>query len=178
VAQACRDTERLRFAYVTAAGEQADRFVEPFRLVALGRRWYLVAFDLDRGDWRSFRLDRVGDPRPTGARFAPRSLPGGDAAEFVRAGITSRLPVHHVEAEVRAPADDVRARIGQWSTVEPTGPGSCRVRMEADDLSWPALALGTVGAEFAVLTPPELRELLAEWGGRFGRAAAVGPLSA
>ena len=79
---------------------------------------------------------------------------------------------------MRAPADDVRARIGQWATVEPTGPGSCRVHMEADDLSWPALALGTVGAEFVVLTPPELRELLAEWGGRFGRAAAVGPLSA
>jgi predicted DNA-binding transcriptional regulator YafY len=178
VAQACRDTERLRFAYVTAAAEQADRFVEPFRLVALGRRWYLVAFDLDRGDWRSFRLDRVSDPRPTGARFAPRALPGGDAGEFVRAGITSRQTNHRVEVEVRAPADEVRARIGQWSTVEPAGPGSCRVRMEADDLSWPALALGAVGAEFAVLTPPELRELLAEWGGRFGRAAAVEPRSA
>jgi predicted DNA-binding transcriptional regulator YafY len=178
VAQACRDTERLRFGYTTASGEAAERFVEPFRLVALGRRWYLVAYDLDRGDWRSFRLDRLDAPRATGARFAQRSLPGGDAAEFVRAGITSRHPTHHVAAEVRAPADDVRARIGQWSTVEPTGKGSCRVRMEADDLSWPALALGAVGAEFTVLSPPELRELLSDWSGRFGRAAAEVPRSA
>ncbi|WP_116452990.1 helix-turn-helix transcriptional regulator [Blastococcus litoris] len=173
VAQACRDTERLRFGYTTASGESAERFVEPFRLVALGRRWYLVAFDLDRGDWRSFRLDRLSAPRSTGARFAPRSLPGGDAAEFVRAGITSRQPGHRVEAEVQAPADEVRARIGQWSTVEPTGARSCRVHMEADDLSWPALALGTVGAEFAVLSPPELRDLLGEWSGRFAAAASA-----
>lgn len=171
VAQACRDTERLRFGYTTASGETSERFVEPFRLVALGRRWYLVAFDLDRGDWRSFRLDRLGEPRSTGARFAPRMLPGGDAAEFVRAGITSRQPGHRVEAEVQAPAEEVRARIGQWSTVEPTGTGSCRVHMEVDDLSWPALALGTVGAEFAVLSPPELRDLLAEWSGRFAAAS-------
>ncbi len=178
VAQACRDTERLQFTYVTAAGEQADRLVEPFRLVALGRRWYLVAYDIDRGGWRSFRLDRLSGSRPTGARFAPRALPGGDAAEFVRAGIGSRHPSLHVEAEVQARADDVRARIGQWSTVEPTGPCTCRVRMEADDLSWPALALGAVAAEFTVLAPPELRDLLGEWSGRFGRAAAEGPRSA
>ncbi len=173
VAQACRDTERLQFVYTAANGDRTERLVEPFRLVALGRRWYLVAFDLDRGDWRSFRLDRLGDPRPTGARFAPRTLPGGDAAEFVRAGIVSRQQSHRVEAEVQSPADDVRARIGQWSTVEPTSAGSCRVRMEADDLSWPALALGMVGAEFTVVSPPELGALLVEWSGRFARAADV-----
>jgi predicted DNA-binding transcriptional regulator YafY len=175
VAQACRDTERLRFGYTTASGEAAERFVEPFRLVALGRRWYLVAYDVDRGDWRSFRLDRLSSPRATGARFAQRTLPGGDAAEFVRAGITARQATQHVAAEVRAPADDVRARIGQWSTVEPTGPNTCRVHMEADDLSWPALALGMVGAEFTLTGPPELQELLGEWGRRFARAAAQLP---
>jgi predicted DNA-binding transcriptional regulator YafY len=172
VAQACRDTERLAFTYTAADGARSDRLTEPFRLVALGRRWYLVAYDLDRGDWRSFRLDRLADPRATGARFAPRRLPADDAATFVRAGIGSRTPVHHVEVLVDAPADDVAARIGRWSTVEDAGDGRCRVLMEADDLSWPALALGAVGAGFTVVSPPELVELLGEWGGRFTRAAA------
>jgi predicted DNA-binding transcriptional regulator YafY len=174
VAQACRDTERLRFGYATAAGERSERFVEPFRLVALGRRWYLVAYDLERGDWRSFRLDRLADPRPTGARFAPRPLPGGDAAEFVRNGITARHQGVRVDVTVRAPADDVRARIGRWSVVEPVGADTCRVRMESDDLSWPLLALGMAGAEFTVHSPPELGDLLADWGGRFTRAAGEG----
>jgi len=175
VAQACRDTERLEFSYTAADGARTDRLTEPFRLVALGRRWYLVAYDLQRGDWRSFRLDRLGDPRATGAHFAPRRLPADDAVAFVRAGIGSRVPAHAVEALVRAPAADVRRRIGQWATVEDAGEGTTRVRMDADDLSWPALALGMAGAEFTVLSPPELGELLGEWSRRFSRAAAEAP---
>jgi predicted DNA-binding transcriptional regulator YafY len=173
VAQACRDTERLAFAYTAANGERTERLVEPFRLVALGRRWYLVAYDVARGDWRSFRLDRLAGPSSTGARFAPRPLPGDDAAAFVRAGIGTRVPTHDVEVLVHASADDVRRRIGQWATVEEVGTGRCRVRMEPDDLSWPALALGMVGAEFTVVSPPELGALLVEWSGRFARAADV-----
>jgi predicted DNA-binding transcriptional regulator YafY len=171
VAQACRDTERLAFGYTTATGEPSERLVEPFRLVALGRRWYLVAYDVARGDWRSFRLDRLTGPAVTGARFAPRRLPAEDAEAFVRAGIGARQPTHDVEVLVQAPADVVLRRIGQWATVEELGEGRCRVRMEPDDLSWPALALGMVGAEFTVVSPPELRELLQEWSGRFTRAA-------
>src|SRR6185312_1645581 len=84
VALACRDGERITFAYTAADGARTDRSVEPFRLVSLGRRWYLVGYDLDRGDWRSFRLDRLAGPQGTGARFAPRRLPAPDAAAFVR----------------------------------------------------------------------------------------------
>jgi predicted DNA-binding transcriptional regulator YafY len=178
VAQACRDTERLAFSYTAADGVRTDRSTEPFRLVALGRRWYLVAYDLDRADWRSFRLDRLSGLRATGARFAPRRLPAEDAAAFVRAGIGARVPTFEVEVLVRAPADDVRRRIGQWSTVEDAGEGTCRVHMEPDDLSWPALALGMVDAEFTVLSPPELGVLLGEWGRRFTRAAAGTPAPA
>ena len=88
-ALACRDAERIRFGYGAASGERTERHVEPHRLVALDRRWYLVAYDLTRNDWRSFRLDRViGVPRPTGARFRPRELPVADAAEFVRRNAT------------------------------------------------------------------------------------------
>ncbi|MGY1822772.1 helix-turn-helix transcriptional regulator [Geodermatophilus sp. SYSU D00079] len=171
VAQACRDTERLAFGYTAADGTPTEREVEPARLVALGRRWYLVAYDLGRGDWRSFRLDRLTAPRPTGARFAPRRLPAEDAAAFVRAGMGPRATPVVVEAVVAAPADQVRARIGRWARVVEEGPGSSRVHLETDALDWPAFALGSLGAEFTVVTPPELRGLLREWADRFARAA-------
>jgi biotin operon repressor BirA-like protein len=172
VASACRDTERITFGYTAAGGARSERHAEPFRLVALGRRWYLVAYDLDRGDWRSFRLDRLTAPRGTGSRFAPRTLPADDAAAFVQAGIADAPAPFAVEVLVAATAMRVRARIGRWATVEATGDGTCRVRMRADDLSWPATALGAVGAEFTVVSPPELLDLLGDWGSRFGRAAA------
>jgi predicted DNA-binding transcriptional regulator YafY len=172
VASACRDTERITFGYTAAGGARSDRHVEPFRLVALGRRWYLVAYDLDRGDWRSFRLDRMSAPRGTGARFAPRRLPADDAVAFVRAGIAETPAPFAVEALVAAPADRVRDRIGRWVTVEETAPGACLVRMKADDLRWPAMALGAVGALFTVIGPAELTDLLRDWGGRFTRATA------
>src|SRR5581483_1282937 len=98
VALACRDTERLRFSYTAAGGERTERHAEPYRLVLLGRRWYLVGYDLTRQDWRSFRLDRLTGPRGTGARFRPRELPAADAAAFVRDGIGSATAVYQVEA--------------------------------------------------------------------------------
>ena len=110
-AMACRDAERLRFSYTAASGEQTDRHVEPYRLVLLGRRWYLVGYDLTRQDWRSFRLDRLAGPRGTGARFRPRELPAADAAAFVRAGIGSATAVYEVEALADAPAATVRERV-------------------------------------------------------------------
>lgn len=175
VAQACRDDERLRFGYTAADAHVTARHVEPLRLVRLGRRWYLVAYDLDRHDWRSFRLDRMADPVATGARFRPRELPAADAASFVRAGIGSLPTPYLVEALVRAPAEQVRGLIGRWAEVIDTGAdhaGGCLVRMRADSLEWPAMALGRVGAEFTVLGPTEMREYLRDWGGRFARAVS------
>lgn len=170
VAQACRDEERLRFSYTGRSGDQTERHVEPHRVVSLGRRWYLVAYDLTRHDWRSFRLDRLESPRGTGTRFRSRELPAADAAAFVRAGIDSVPAAHTVEALVYAPASGVRAALGQWGTVEDIGHDRCRLRMTADNLDWPALALGAVGAEFEVLGPPELIDHLREWSERFNRA--------
>jgi predicted DNA-binding transcriptional regulator YafY len=89
IALACRDTERIRFSYTAASGQQAGRHVEPHRLVLLGGRWYLAGYDLDRQGWRSYRLDRLAAPNGTGIRFRPRELPAADAAAFVRAGIQS-----------------------------------------------------------------------------------------
>jgi predicted DNA-binding transcriptional regulator YafY len=172
VALACRDSERIRFGYVAASGAPSRRHVEPHRLVSLGRRWYLVGYDLDRQDWRSFRLDRLTEPAGSGARFRPRELPAENAAAFVRAGISLAWATYEVEAVVQAPADRVRQQIGRWVTVEPDGPDRCRIRMTTDQLEWPLMGLGTVGAEFTAVSPPELLEMAREWGGRFTRAAA------
>lgn len=172
IAQACRDEERMRFSYTAQTGEPTDRHVEPHRLVSLGQRWYLVAFDLTRHDWRSFRMDRLQGPRGTGARFRPRDLPARNAAAFVREGIESAPAVHAVEAVVHAPVATVRAALGQWATIEEIDDERCRLRMTADSLNWPALALGSVGAEFEVVGPPELAEHVREWGARFSRATS------
>ena len=169
-ARACRDAERIRFRYTAARGERTDRDVEPHRLVRVGRRWYLVGYDLVRHDWRSFRADRLSDLDVTGLRFRPRELPATDAAAFVRAGLTELSRSHQVEVLVDAPAATVRERIGQWTTVEELDAGRCRVRMTANSLDWPAMALGAVRADFQVVEPPELREHLQDWAARFARA--------
>jgi predicted DNA-binding transcriptional regulator YafY len=174
LAQACRDTERVEFGYVAADGAATARLAEPFRLVSLGRRWYLVAYDLHRHGWRSFRLDRIEAPRSTGARFRPRDLPAADAAAFVRAGITHAAWTHAVEVLVAAPPAAVQETVGRWARLEDAGGGRTLLRMQADDLTWPAFALGSIGAEFTVVSPPELADLVAEWSARFGRAGTPG----
>jgi predicted DNA-binding transcriptional regulator YafY len=170
-AMACRDAERLRFSYTAASGEQTDRHVEPYRLVLLGRRWYLVGYDLTRQDWRSFRLDRLAGPRGTGARFRPRELPAADAAAFVRAGIGRATAVYEVEALVDAPAETVRERFGRWAAVEEVSETRSRIRMTVDQLEWPMMLLGSLGAEFEVISPPELLDQVRDWARRFTQAS-------
>lgn len=158
VAQACRDSERLRFDYADRDAYRSERRVEPYRLVLLGRRWYLVAWDLDRADWRSFRLDRLSEPRSTGGQFAPRELPFEDAAAFLRTGIESVARQLQVEAIVDTSAEAARSRLGAWATVEPLDDGRCRVRMASDALEWPTVALCTLGVGFEIVGPPEMVE--------------------
>lgn len=173
VAQACRDHEPLRFDYAGLDAEASHRWVEPHRLVALGRRWYLVAYDRDRQDWRSFRVDRLSAPEPTGQRFRPRELPGGDAVAFVQNGIHRWIVRHHVRVRVAAEPETVRPFVGRWGRVTPLegAQGGSLLEMEVDSLSWPLMVLGEVGADFVVESPPELVEAVAEVAARFARAA-------
>jgi predicted DNA-binding transcriptional regulator YafY len=177
VALACRDTERVTFAYRAADGQRSDRHVEPHRLVALGRRWYLVAYDLGRHDWRNFRVDRLTGLSATGARFRPRELPAADAADFVRSRIGALPSAYRVEVRLGAPASLVRERIGRWCTVEEIDATTCLVRMTTDSLDWAAVALGASGAEIEVRSPPELARHLREWGERFSRVESAFPPS-
>jgi predicted DNA-binding transcriptional regulator YafY len=170
VALACRGTEQLRFDYADAYGERTERHVEPHRLVCLGRRWYLVAYDLTRQDWRTFRLDRLTAPKGTATRFRPRELPAADAAEFVRAGQRPLPNPHLIEVLADTPATTAHRLIGRWCTVEEVDTDRCRIRMSTDSLDWACTALGMLGADFHVVRPSALVAHLADWSERFQRA--------
>lgn len=175
IAQACRDDERLEFRYDGRGGPPTHRRVEPHRLVTLGRRWYLVGYDLGRMDWRTFRVDRLSSPRLTGTRFRPRELPADDAAAFVREGIEAARTHILVEVHLHAPAAVVAKAAGRWAEVTAIGEDRCRMVMDVDTLDWPMLLLGSIDADFDVVSPPELAEQVRAVAARFGRAG--GPVS-
>ncbi|WP_182113184.1 MULTISPECIES: YafY family protein [unclassified Actinotalea] len=173
VAVACRDEVRLAFSYTSRAGAASDRHVEPFRVVPVEGTWYLVAWDLDRVDWRVFRLDRVRDVVRSGTRFAPHRLPADDAAAYVRERVSGGPGRLRVEAVVEAPAAEVRRRVRWWLSVEEEGPDRCRVRLDVDDPLWGATALALTGAPFTVVGPPELVPALRDVAARFTAAAGA-----
>ncbi|MFF4491169.1 helix-turn-helix transcriptional regulator [Streptomyces sp. NPDC001544] len=165
--------ERLRFAYRAKDGSESRRLTEPYRLVSTGRRWYLVAYDLNRDDWRTFRVDRVSDPFATGARFTPRELPTGSAAEYLRRSIHGRQDGYEYEVEFAESVDFVASRVPAWvGRPEPVGSGGCVVRgTSGGPTEWLAARLAMVGCDFVVRRPEELRICVRELGGRLSRAA-------
>ncbi|MEW2402786.1 YafY family protein [Streptomyces sp. NPDC046862] len=176
MASAVAGQERLRFAYRSGDGAETRRLTEPYRLVSTGRRWYLVAYDLDRADWRTFRVDRVTDPFATGARFAPRELPTGSAAEYLRRSMYGGKETHALDVTFAAPAEAVAARLPKWmGPPEPVDEHSCRLRAGADgSLEWLAVRLAMLRCEFTVHEPPELVAIVRELGARLTRAAGDG----
>lgn len=174
MASAVTGRERLRFAYRAGDGAETRRLVEPYRLVSTGWRWYLVAYDLEREDWRTFRVDRVSDPFATGARFTPRELPTGDAAKFLTRSMARRQPELAVEVSFAAPAEFVASRLpASMGPLERTGEHGCRLRaVVTDSLEWVALRLALVDCEFTAHQPPQLVSYLNDLGGRLTRAGA------
>lgn len=167
LAQACRDDEAVSFAYTAADGSATVRRVEPHRLVNLGRRWYLAAYDRDRHDWRSFRVDRVqGTPTTSGQRFRPREIPGGDAAAYVSQGLRNRPRQHQVVVTMAVAAATAEASVGRWASIEPLGEDRCRMTMDTDSLDWPVLVLAGLDCDFEVEGPDELGALLARLAAR------------
>jgi predicted DNA-binding transcriptional regulator YafY len=160
IAGACRDRERLRFAYRSRDASESQRHVEPHSLVNLGRRWYLVAWDCDRQDWRTFRVDRLERPRPAGARFQPRTLPAKDPAAYVAANLSGTPMRYQARVTLHAPAAEVRERPHLWGTVAAIDERTCEYRTSDDKLDWLALRIGMLGIAFEVHEPPELVEAL------------------
>jgi predicted DNA-binding transcriptional regulator YafY len=174
LAAACRDHELVRFAYRGRDGAETRRTVEPHGLAALGRRWYLVAWDPGRDAWRTFRVDRVTAATGAGGRFRPRTVPGGDVAAYVQRNLAGVVYRHEAEVVFHAPAAEVRRRLPRaFGAVEPLGPDRCRHRASDDDLDWLAVRLAMVGVPFTVDGPPELRASLAALADRCRTAAAA-----
>ncbi len=160
LARACRDTVRVRFAYRPRDGAVTERRVEPVRLVATSRRWYLMAWDLDREDWRTFRLDRLDELEVTTWRFAPREHP--DPVAFVQQSVVAAPYRHVARVRLSAPLAQVAERItAQMGSLEPDGPDSCLLTAGGDDLLGMVFFLASLDCELDVLEPPELREVFA-----------------
>jgi len=167
LARACRDHEHARFDYRDARGDASQRDVEPHHVVPLDRRWYLVAWDLDREAWRTFRLDRIADPRSTRRRFTPRVLPASDPATYIRQTITTLKSAYDVELVVAAPLEAVERHLGPWATATRDDADTTRIRMHIPDLGWAVMMLTVLDAEVCHVEPAELRSLLSELAQRF-----------
>jgi predicted DNA-binding transcriptional regulator YafY len=173
LARACRDEFEAGFEYPSDSGP-ARRRVEPYRLVASDRRWYLFAFDLDRDDWRSFRVDRMSEVAARTWRFRPR--PGPDAAAFVQEGVASRVYRHQARFLIHAPARTVRAQIpASAAVVHDRGSDRCEVISGAGTLDFVLLHMVLLGHDFEVLEPVELRERCRVLAERLSRAHRAGP---
>jgi predicted DNA-binding transcriptional regulator YafY len=114
LALACRDSERIRFAYSDGAGNRSNRVVEPHSLVTASRNWFLVCWDLDRADWRTFRVDRMSKLFDTRVRFAPRPLPTGTAADYVASTLSALRRRVRIDVILQLPLAQVRAAFGAW----------------------------------------------------------------
>lgn len=173
IAAACRDNEGLRFGYRSRENATSRRQVEPHRLVHLNRRWYLVAWDTGRDDWRTFRVDRIAGRLSPGARFAPRPLPGGDAAAFVSEGVATLSERWKAEIVLHAPVAEAKKRVpSHHGSLTAIDDDRCLLHVGADWLPALAIYIANVGYEFEVREPPELVDEVRALAGRFTRATS------
>jgi predicted DNA-binding transcriptional regulator YafY len=174
LAAACRDHARLRFAYHDRERTTTRRDVEPYRLVNWGRRWYLVAWDVDRADWRTFRVDRLVLRLPFGERFVSRPLPDEDVAAYVARGVAQSTWRYRARVVVHAPAATISERIGRFvGTIEPIDEGTCVVDAGADNPETLAVYLGMLGADFTVDAESGLAEHLGRLADRYRAAVSA-----
>ncbi|MFJ8112941.1 helix-turn-helix transcriptional regulator [Streptomyces sp. NPDC096132] len=182
LSRAIHAREELRFDYTPGPGclgpngsADAPRRVQPHHLVTWRHRWYLVAWDLDREDWRTFRVDRVRPRTPTGPRFAPREIPGGHVSAFLTSrfrgndGTTTDWPCQG-EVVLHLPAADV-APFVQDGVVEELGPHHCRLTLGSWSWAGLAAALGRFDTEIEVIGPPQLASAFGDLAARYARAA-------
>jgi len=157
LAHACRDHERLRFAYEAHDGTVSRRVVEPHRLVSTYRRWYLVGWDAGREDWRTYRVDRITLKPPHGPRFTPRTPPAEDLAAWVSEGVSVNAYTERATVLLRVPMERAAEVISRSSgTLEAVDEHSCLLRSGAPSLDLLAVHVLALGFDFEVRAPEEL----------------------
>ena len=173
LALACEQQQRVRFGYRDHAGQESSRECEPYRVVHDGRRWYLVAWDLGRSDFRTFRVDRLEPRVVLGLPFSPRAISEAAVVAALKRGIEQAT--WHVRARVRVnlSAEALTRRVPRAVSVEPLSETHCVVHVGADSFEMLAVYLGMLGADFEVLEPDELKVSLRVLGRRYLRAAGV-----
>ena len=174
IAAACRDQLQVRFSYRDNRGIVTGRVVEPMRLVHTGRRWYLAAWDIERGDWRTFRVDRVQpQPRLTqGARFTPRQPPE-DFATLVSRSISASPYRHRVRLRVTGSAAEVRTRIPPWvGVLEALDDDHCILATGGDTFEMIAALIVQAGVEFTLVEPAEMAQPIRDIAARLLRGIA------
>lgn len=166
----------VAFRYTAAGSAPGRRLVEPYKLVSTGRRWYLAAWDMERQDWRTFRMDRCQSIPVLRERFFPRPLPARDMAAYVQDSIT-RFPYRYdVVLRLAAPVADLRDRIPpDAATLEADGPGHTILRGGWDSLDQPLMRLAGLDVEFEILAPAEMRDRARSAAALLQRAADVQP---
>lgn len=175
LAAAARDREILRFAYADYSGESSERRVEPYRLVNLGRRWYLVAWDVNRADWRTFRIDRMSEARSVGHRFPARALPADDIAAYVASKTRQVQMKVRGRVLVHLPARTVEARMGSWidGAIEALPRDRCVIHLGGRSVDDIAFWLGVLDADFEIVDSPELAQAVRRVADRYARAVAA-----
>ncbi|MFF4440771.1 helix-turn-helix transcriptional regulator [Streptomyces sp. NPDC001621] len=175
LAHLCRDAERLRFDYESHEGTASRRTVEPHRLVCTERRWYLVAWDVDRADWRTFRVDRITTRPPHGPRFTPREPPAEDLAAYVSRGVSTGAYATHATVRLLVPLPEAAERVSPSAgTLEPEGEETCLLRSGAASLDVMVVHITMLGLPFEVLEPAELTDAVRRMRDRLDEALARG----
>ncbi|HUR03241.1 MAG TPA: YafY family protein [Nonomuraea sp.] len=157
VAAACREHERLRFDYRSHDGTDSVRITEPHRLIHTGRRWYLVGWDTDRRDWRTYRVDRIRPRIPTGPRFIPRQAPDVDLAGYLALGVSTAAYRYQARITLYTPAETAAERIPPTvGVIEAVDPQSCLLHTGSNSLDELAIYVALFGFRFRIHQPPEL----------------------
>jgi predicted DNA-binding transcriptional regulator YafY len=171
IAAACRDQEGIRFNYHNRSGAPSARGVEPHRLVHTGNRWYLVAWDVGRKDWRTFRIDRIEGKLKTSTRFKPRKPPEGDFAAFVSKSLSYLPYPYRARVTLHAPVETVAKRVQPSAgMLEALDERSCMFHTASHSLEGITIHLSLLGVDFQVHEPPELIDYIRRLADRLGQA--------
>ncbi len=172
LASAAHTYQEVRFDYTARSGKCTERRVEPYRQILLGHRWYLLGWDRDRADWRTYRIDRIGALTVPGSTFAPRELPSDDPVSFVQD--STRFPRAGLRGVVRfaAPVSVVSERLViEAGSLEAIDDSSCRYTTSTESWEWLSAALAAVGVPYTIESPPELISCSRKMAERIARAA-------